>query len=75
MLTESSVLSKDLVNISNGMKHAFSWYMGWLKKLPQTDADWDRAVAESEKIWRENKDYEVVQNVVIELLTDLERWA
>lgn len=65
----------DRQKIAAGMQEAFGWYLVWMKKLPETDDDWDRVVAESGAIWEKYKDYEVVQNVVIELLTDLERWT
>ena len=74
MLTKSLPSTNDLKRISDGMKEAFQWYLKWMKKLPETDSEWDSVVAESNAIWSKYDGLIVVQNVVIELMTDLERW-
>ena len=74
MLTKSLPSHDDLRNISNGMKEAFQWYRKWMEKPPKTDEDWDTVVAESGEMWKRYEGYLVIQNVIIELMTDLERW-
>lgn len=65
----------DRNKITAGMQEAFVWYLKWMKKLPETNAEWDQVVKESGEIWKKYDGILVVQNIVIELMTDLERWG
>lgn len=72
--TKYSPSKNDLERIKNGMKEAFAWYWKWMKKLPKTNDDWDLVVKESRDMWNKYDGLIVIQNVIIELMTDLERW-
>lgn len=72
--TQYSPSKSDREKIADGMKEAFSWYLKWMRKLPESDDDWDKVVNESREIWEKYKGLDVIQNIVIELMQDLERW-
>jgi hypothetical protein len=75
-MSEKSSPSKDDRNgIANSMQEIFGWYMKWMRSLPESDFEWDQVITESRDLYEKYAKYTIIQNVLIEMVHDLERWS